>query len=262
MPIPTPPSSKTHPTRHVPPIVWAGFTGIRGGQRITTKEFDNFLYHRHSATIATPSCCKSSARWGKRQQSTINNQPAMVAMDSMTATRWQRQWTARCQRDGNATATAAARQQREARRQHWQRGAGRGGASCSTAATGSRVAGQQRQWQHRNDSSSTATAFGSAAAAAAWRQRRQQRGGGSGSGGGGGLAAALWQHGGSAASLAVALQREVRTVQGWRRWQCIDGGRQCVGSAMETDIATAAAPTTMLSPIEVKINTVKATNKQ
>ena len=60
--------------------------------------------------------------------------------------------------------------------------------------------------------------------------------------------AALWQRGGSAVTLAVAPRREVRAAQRWRRRQCVDGGRQCVGSAME-----AAALTVVLPPVEVKI---------
>ena len=70
-----------------------------------------FLYPHHSATIATPSCCGSSTRWGKRQPLTSNsgngqrdsNMTAM-AMDSTRATQWQ--YNGR--RSGAATAGSAA----------------------------------------------------------------------------------------------------------------------------------------------------------
>jgi hypothetical protein len=150
MPIPTPPSPKTHPTRRVPLIVWVGFTGIRGGQRVTTKEFDDFLYRRHSATIATPSHRGSSAHWGKRQQSTSNggdgqyNGNAMaMAMDGVRAT--QRQCDGRSSGAamvGSVAAASAAQGWREQRR------GGYGGAGCSTAAAGSRVAGSLRDHSH------------------------------------------------------------------------------------------------------------------
>ncbi len=34
--------------------MWAGFTGVRGGQRVTTGEFDDFSYRRHSARLPIP----------------------------------------------------------------------------------------------------------------------------------------------------------------------------------------------------------------
>jgi hypothetical protein len=142
MPIPTPPSPKTHLTCRVPLIVWAGFTGIRGGQRITTKDFDNFLYRLHSATITTPSCCESSACWGERQQSTSDGGDGQ-RNGNMTATvingakAMQRQCD--CRSSGTATAGSVAVAS-AAQGWQWQRGGGPCGASCSTAAMGSRVA--------------------------------------------------------------------------------------------------------------------------
>ena len=81
--------------------MWAGLTGDRGRQRVTTGEFDNFSYCRHSGAVATPYCSRSSARHGEKD----NSQLATVAMDGAMATRWQRQWTMQWQRNGNATAT-------------------------------------------------------------------------------------------------------------------------------------------------------------
>ncbi len=156
MPIPTPPSPKTHPTRGVPPIVWTGFTGICGGQHVTAKEFNNFLYLCHSAT---PSCRGSSARWGKRQQSTSDggdgqhdSNGTAIAMDGVTAMRRQ------CNGSSSGVATAGSKAAASAAR-GWrrQRGGGRGGAGCSTAVAGSRVAGQRRWWQHGNNSGSVAS---------------------------------------------------------------------------------------------------------
>jgi hypothetical protein len=92
--------------------VWVGFTGVRGGQRVTTGEFDDFSYRRHSATVATPYRRGSSARHGEK----YNNQLATVAMDGAMATRRQRQWTTgrRLQCNGNwaATEDGRCRQQR------------------------------------------------------------------------------------------------------------------------------------------------------
>ena len=72
------------------------------------------------ATVATPYHRGSSTRHGGK----YNNQLATVAMDSATATRRHRQWTAGRQRNSNATATAAAQQRQAARPQHWQREGG------------------------------------------------------------------------------------------------------------------------------------------
>jgi hypothetical protein len=278
MPIPTPPSPKTNPTRRVSPIVWAGFTGIRGGQRVITEEFDNYLYRSHSATIATPSHCGSSARWGKRQQSTV-----MVVMDIATATRQQWQWTARRQCNGNVTAAAVARQWRAPRQRHRQREGGVGSAVAALAAAAAAQLRQAAGWQGSGGGGSTGTtaaarqrwwqcggsAVAAAAAAAAARRQRwqqwgrwrrwRQRGSGNQLGS---LAAALRQRGGRASSLAVAPRQEVRAAQRWRGWQCVGGGGQCIGSVMEADIAAAAAPTAVLPPVEVKITIVVATNKQ
>jgi hypothetical protein len=212
----------------------------------------------HSATIATPSHCGSSTRWGKRQ--TINQQ------------RWL--WTAQRQRDsngngrrhGNATAMRRPQQRRgnggqhdsgigrarvaaAARRRPWRRrlqhscGGQQGGRAAAV------VAAQEQQRQRGKGGGSAV-----AAAAAARRRRRQQ---GSSSGGSVAVAArALQQPGGSAASLAGAPRREVQAAQRWWRRQCIDCGGQCVDSAMEVDIATAAALTAVLPPVEVKISTL------
>ena len=77
---------------------------------MTTEEFDDFSYCRHSATVATPYRRGSSARHGEK----YNNQLAMVAMDGAMATRRQRQWTARQRRDGDYDATATGRRRRTA----------------------------------------------------------------------------------------------------------------------------------------------------
>ncbi len=107
MPTPAPLSPKTHPTRRVPPIVWVGFTGICGGQRVTTKELDDFLYRRHPVTIATPSRCGTSTRWDYRQQSTSNSDNGQrngntTAMAMNIAMATQRQFDGRS--SGAATA--------------------------------------------------------------------------------------------------------------------------------------------------------------
>ncbi len=72
---------------------------------MTTGEFNDFSYCRHSATVATPYHRGSSARHGEK----YNNQLAMVAMDGVMATQQQRQWTARRQCVGDATATTMRR---------------------------------------------------------------------------------------------------------------------------------------------------------
>ena len=268
----TPLSPKTHPTRHIPPILLTRFTGIRGVQRVTTEEFSDFSYRCHSTTIATPSCCGSSARWGKRQQSTSNSgngrrngNMTAKTMDGATTTRQQ------CNGHSSGTAMAGSVAAAWAAQEWWRQcGFGRGGGGYSTAAAGSsRVAGQRLRWQHGKDNNSATVAAGWQ-----WWWRRQRGGGGQlGSltaawGQRGGSVAAAWQQcGSSLACLAVTPRREVRAAQRWRWRQRVGGGRQCVssayvGSATEAGIAVAAAATAVLPPVEVKITIMLATNKQ
>jgi hypothetical protein len=110
--------------------MWAGFTGVRGGQRVTTREFDNFSYCRHSATIATPYRRESSACHGKKKQQSTSNGGDGRRDGNVTATEMNGTTAKRLQRDGDNDATVttgsgsmatAQRRQRQRRRQRRRR---------------------------------------------------------------------------------------------------------------------------------------------
>jgi hypothetical protein len=88
--------------------VWVGFTGVRGGQRITTGEFDDFSYCRHSATVATPYRRGSSARHGEKYNNQLarDGEATATSMDGATAMHWRR--------DGDYDVTATGRRRRTA----------------------------------------------------------------------------------------------------------------------------------------------------
>jgi hypothetical protein len=159
-----PPSPKSPLTRHVPPILWVGFTGIRGGQRVTNGEFDDFSYHRHSATVDRShplSSWEQRAPWGKIQQSTSNGgderrdaDMTATAMDGATTMHWQRNG------DNDRTATTGGGSLAAARQRQWWL------CNRTTAVT-------VEAWQWQVGGGVVVTVVAVAAPAAWWCRRRQ-----------------------------------------------------------------------------------------
>ena len=118
------------------------------------------------ATVATPYHRGSSTRHGGK----YNNQLATVAMDSATATRRHRQWTARRQRDGNVTAAAAARRRRAAWRRHRQCKGGGGSVAAAVVAPASAQLRRAARWQGHSTTIATPSRCGSSVR---WGKRQQ-----------------------------------------------------------------------------------------